>query len=86
MRRISGVSMEPLLAPGNLAIFIRKKIRVGDIILFSHDGRDKVKYVKSISNQKVYTMGSNTNFSTDSRLYGLIDEQCIKGVLVWSRG
>lgn len=85
IRRIVGVSMEPLLRPGQLVVCSSlTKASVGTIVVFEHEGRQKIKSLQSIHLQSLYVVGLNEdNQSTDSRQFGYIPAASVKGIVVW---
>lgn len=74
LRRIMGDSMAPTLMPGRVVLGVwPRRIRVGDVVIVHHEGVDKVKRVKDLSDGKVYLVGDNPASSTDSRDFGWLD-------------
>ena len=73
---IRGNSMEPTLYDGDNVIFEEfqdQRLRVGDVVLCQHPFSSKniVKRIKSITkNNKLYVMGDNPLYSSDSRSFG----------------
>ncbi len=70
--------MTPALSPGQVVFGWRsRRLAVGDIVVFKHDGLEKIKRIKSISGSKLYLIGDNPTASTDSRDFGWVDRSCV---------
>lgn len=83
IRRISGRSMGSTLPDGSLVIFRRSgKISVGSVVLAYQAGREVVKRISKIEDNKYYLLGDNLEESTDSREYGPVKRQDIRGKLL----
>lgn len=75
--------MMPCLEYGDIALFFSNiKIKPGKIVIFEHDGIEKVKRVKSVKGKEVYVLGDNASKSKDSRTFGCIKKDSIKGVMM----
>ena len=93
VRRVSGSSMAPSLRPDSLIIakninlMQRYIYQLGDVILFEHNGIQKLKRIADIctinGNTKLYVVGDNAINSTDSRHFGWITTDAVKGKLIW---
>jgi phage repressor protein C with HTH and peptisase S24 domain len=78
--------MLPTLRAGQVVVFTRlKRPSVGDIVMVSHDGLEKIKRIARQEHGRVYLLGDNPAASTDSRTYGWIGEERIIGVLRWPK-
>ena len=82
-----GRSMNPTLKDGEVVLVDREaEIEVGDIVVAKHPIEqisEVVKRVKSINERGHYFLiGDNTNDSTDSRHYGAVTREYIKGKVV----
>lgn len=63
-----------------------KNVRVGDTVVFAHNGLDKVKRVSQIDVHKgLFMLGDNATASTDSRSFGWIDFDEVIGKVIWPR-
>jgi nickel-type superoxide dismutase maturation protease len=82
IRRVVGESMLPTLKPGKLVIAVRKKPKVGDIVIAKVGDREVIKRVVSITEQGFELRGDNALHSTDSRKYGLVDSNSIIAAVV----
>lgn len=86
LRQVYGESMLPNLLPGQLVLAVGfRKPKIGDLIIFKHDGLEKIKRVKRIDHLKYYVEGDNPDDSIDSRQFGLIDRSVIIGKIIWPR-
>ncbi len=88
IRRIVGDSMAPTLQHGQLVVFAssaRRPVGVGDVVMFRHDGRDKIKRIARSELGRIYLLGDNPEGSTDSRTFGWVGAETVVGVLVWPR-
>jgi len=86
VRRVVGGSMLPTLWPGRIVFgWGPAKPRVGDMVILSHDGLEKIKRVHRIDGQRLYIVGDNSQASTDSRHFGWIHESQVLARVVWPR-
>lgn len=84
IRRVIGVSMLPALMPGKL-VFARTKffrLKVGDIIIFQHNGLEKIKRIKTIDSESITVEGDNKVSSTDSRHFGSVSRNNVIGKVI----
>lgn len=88
VRKVHGQSMLPTLKPGAyvLARTDRKKLSVGDIVIFRRNEREMIKRVSIIAPDGLFLLGDNATYSTDSRTYGWIQLEQICGRVIWPRG
>lgn len=79
IRRIEGTSMWPTLEPGRLVLGRRwfRRVRPGDVIMFRHQGLEKVKRVQQVEARRLFVVGDNPDTSTDSRHFGWIEANSI---------
>jgi nickel-type superoxide dismutase maturation protease len=87
IRRIAGDSMLPGLKPGSIVIAIRTKrnFKIGDVIVVQHNGMEKIKRIADIKDGKVYLLGDNSDYSSDSRHFGWLDSTMLIAKLIWPR-
>jgi len=75
------------LQPGTV-IFgwgLLRQIRIGDVVIFSHSGLEKVKRIGKVNGDRVYVLGDNATASTDSRQFGWVNKSQILGLVIWPR-
>ena len=82
-----GTSMNPTLKDGEIVLVDREgPIEVGDIVVARHPiehGTEVVKRVARINERgHYYLVGDNLDDSTDSRHYGAVTREYIKGKVV----
>ena len=79
--------MVPVLPPGTTVVANRwdNHLGPGDIIIFFHDGREKIKRIQTLENNKIYVLGDHKEESTDSRHFGVIDTNQVIGKVWWPR-
>ncbi|NEN99873.1 MAG: nickel-type superoxide dismutase maturation protease [Moorea sp. SIO3I7] len=86
--RVTGVSMTPLLKPGEEILIDPRAYRhippkVGDIVVARHPYQNHLRLVKRVTlvleDGRCFLKGDNRLESTDSRSFGLVDSQQIIG-------
>jgi nickel-type superoxide dismutase maturation protease len=88
---VSGRSMEPTLRAGDMVIvdlwsYRQRRPREGEIVLFSGAEPASAPMVKRVANRTGSTfwlLGDNLEMSNDSRHFGPVPEERIRGRLVW---
>lgn len=86
VRRVVGESMYPTLQEGELVIALqRRQLAPDDIVIFRHKGLEKIKRVREVDAARVYVVGDNPRYSTDSRHYGMVPLDDVLGKVVWPR-
>jgi len=86
IRCVQGHSMVPILPPGTYVWGWKpaKKFRVGDVIIFEHDGKEKIKRIQDIQpDGKFFVLGEHRETSTDSRHFGAIDPSSVLAKIIW---
>src|SRR5512133_2453825 len=81
LRRICGGSMLPSLKNGQIVVCygFSAGVKPGDIVIFKHEGLEKIKRVKAIRPEVVFVVGDNDAASTDSRDFGWVKKDMIIG-------
>lgn len=85
IRRVVGESMLPYLKPEHVVIAFGnyKALQPGDVVVFRHQGLDKIKRVYEIAGEYVYLLGDNPEASTDSRAFGYVHISTIVAKVWW---
>jgi len=90
LRRISGQSMMPVLRPGMIVVarVQRQGYESGDIVVFMHDGIEKIKRIDGVRGspgaEEMFVKGDNLPSSTDSHSFGWLPAQLIRGKIIWT--
>jgi hypothetical protein len=75
--------MVPGLVPGTIVLArSHRRIRPGDVVVATMQGREVIKRVKHIQQGRYYLVGDNSLESTDSRELGPINSEKISGVMI----
>jgi len=79
--------MAPTLLPSNLVVAtdFYRDLLIGDIVIFQHQGMDKIKRIEDIRGSEVYVLGDNPSASKDSRSFGWIPTSLIKAKVIWPK-
>lgn len=86
LRRVKGDGMYPTLEKGQLVVIIRRpSFKIDDVVVFVHNGAEKVKRVCGVEGDFLYVLGDNPRYSTDSRQYGYIHHGNVIGTVVMPR-
>lgn len=78
--------MWPVLDPGQVVVAVRKRnYGIEDVVFIWHQGREKIKRIRSVEGEKYDVRGDNPSQSTDSRHFGLVDKKDIIGKVILPR-
>jgi phage repressor protein C with HTH and peptisase S24 domain len=79
--------MLPVLPPETLVIGlgIFRRPKVGKVVMIIHEGKEKIKRIERVEDDKIFVTGDNPSSSTDSNHFGLIYAGYIKGHIVYPR-
>jgi hypothetical protein len=78
-RNIQGHSMIPVLPPGTMVVGYCwfRKLKIGDVVILKHQGKEKIKRIKELNEQELYVVGDLEEESTDSRHFGWLKKDCV---------
>lgn len=87
VRRVVGHSMLPVLPPGTLVIGLKlfRRLKPGHVVVITHEGKEKIKRIDQIDNDKIYVLGDHGDGSTDSRHFGWLTIDAVKAKIIWPR-
>lgn len=86
LRRVSGDSMQPKLKNGQIILAVSfKRPKTGNVVIFRHNGLEKIKRLVKIRQDEVYILGDNPQLSTDSRTFGWLPISAVKAKVIWPR-
>lgn len=77
--------MMPVLPPGTLVWGRRwyRILQIGDIVVFDHEGKEKIKRISDIKEEEIYVLGDHEETSTDSRHFGWIPIVHVRAKIFW---
>lgn len=90
VRQVTGPSMYPTLREGSLVLARRsghggRSLRKGDVVVFRHDGMEKIKRIAHLDNESMFVVGDNPAMSTDSRVFGRVPLSSVEGKVIWPK-
>ena len=78
--------MAPALQDGQLVVGLQTRdLQVGDVVIVSHDGKEKIKRIEQHQGDLIYLLGDNGESSTDSRQFGWLPAKVILAKVVWPK-
>ena len=87
VRRLVGNSRLPVLPPGTTVIATgwMRRTRVGQVVIVSHEGKEKIKRIQDIRPREIYIEGDHLTASKDSRHFGWLGENAIVAKVIWPK-
>ena len=81
---VEGTSMEPGIPEGSLVIYNRlvKSYEENDIVIVQMEGTSILKRIDTIEEDRVYLLGDNLSESVDSRTFGWVEMEQIRGKVI----
>jgi SOS-response transcriptional repressor LexA len=78
--------MAPTLVDGQLVVGRQtRELAVGDVVIVSHNGLEKIKRIEKHQGDLIYLLGDNAGASTDSRTFGWLPAKTIVAKVVWPK-
>lgn len=79
--------MVPVLPPGTTVVGIWPgRVLAGDIVIFHHDGREKVKRIQEVlGDGSLFMVGDHPETSVDSRHFGAVEPTAVIARIVWPK-
>jgi len=78
--------MLPTLKPRQIIVAVSQHgVRPGDVVLFRHQGMEKIKRVTEIVDGRLFVAGDNSQESTDSRSFGWLEPDTFIAKVFWPR-
>lgn len=74
--------MMPALMPGDVVVGMKRRARVGDVVVAHVGNRDVIKRVSRQEGDVYYLLGDNSHESSDSRHYGNVSGSAIIGTIM----
>lgn len=79
--------MVPVLPPNTVIVakLWWSRLKPGDIVIFVHDGKEKIKRIQELRGGEMYVLGDHPDASTDSRHFGWIYTESVKAKVIYPR-
>lgn len=79
--------MVPVLPPETTVVGLAyfRSIMPGDVVVVGHEGREKIKRVDQVKDEKIYLLGDHPETSTDSRHFGWVPMEMVIARIIWPK-
>ena len=78
--------MLPRLIPGKIVLACGLgRLKIGDVVILTHDGLEKIKRIARIDGNQLYVLGDNSAESSDSRQFGAVNRAYVIARVIWPR-
>ena len=78
--------MAPALRDGQMVVGRQtRELSLGDVVIISHEGLEKIKRIEKHEGDVVYLLGDNAAGSTDSRTLGWLPAKSIIAKVIWPK-
>ena len=87
IRRVVGHSMVPVLPPGTWVIGLSyiDSVKPGQVVIVQHEGKEKIRRVSEVKNNRIFILGDHPETSIDSRHFGWLPMKAVRARVVWPR-
>jgi hypothetical protein len=82
LRRVTGNSMAPTLADGDIVVLWKRPLRAGTVVMAVQAEREVIKRIEKLDDENAYLVGDNRPYSVDSRHYGKVKRSAILGTVM----
>jgi len=55
------------------------------VVIIRHNGKEKIKRVHEVADDKLFVLGDNAAASTDSRDFGWLPRETVTAKVIWPR-
>lgn len=88
VRRVLGASMLPFVRPGEVVVALGRygRLKPYDVVIIRHEGIEKIKRITKVRPGFLYVQGDNGPHSTDSRVFGWVDQASVVAKVIWPAG
>lgn len=87
IRQVSGESMSPVLRGGDTIYGLRwfNTLKINDIVIVTHEGKEKIKIVTKIKDDQVYLTSGNRKRRHSQQEVGFVNIKSVKARVIWPR-